>query len=151
MDAKKAWDRLCAVRELVFEARSGSATNSGWTGSGRGTVQVEHVDAMTILFHEQGSWTPEGGQEIRFTNVFRWTTAPDRRLMRLEHLRFGPDKRVYLFDVVPVSEGVLESAEPHVCSEDLYSARMEYDHVCVRLNWKITGPRKDESISYLYR
>jgi hypothetical protein len=147
----EAWDRLRTIRELVFEARSRSVTNTGWTGSGRGTVRVEQADGVTMLFHEKGSWTPEHGREITFNNVFRWTADPDGQLIRLEHLRFGPENPVYLFDLVLVSERVLESAEPHVCREDLYSARMEYDQAAVHLSWTITGPKKDERIAYSYK
>ena len=150
MDVRETWDRLATSSELVFEARSRATTNTGWVGTGRGTVRVESVDKSTMLFHEEGSWTSEGGREIGFHNVYRWTADPDYRFIRLEHLRFGPAVPVYLFALVPVSPRVLESAEPHVCRDDLYSARMEYDDAAVRLCWTITGPQKDEQISYSY-
>ena len=151
MDVEKAWTRLLAVQELAFEARSCAATNTGWNGSGKGVVQVEVVEAGVILFHERGTWTPEAGRQTTISNVFRWTADPDFRFIRLEHLRFGPDHPVYLFDLVPVGEGVLESSEPHVCRKDLYAARMEYDEQAIRLRWTITGPKKDEHISYTYK
>jgi hypothetical protein len=151
MDVREAWDRLCTIRELDFEARSRSATSTGWTGSGRGTVQVEQVDGVTMLFHETGQWVPEKGRELPFHNVFRWTAVPDGRLIRLEHLRFGPEHPVFLFDLVPVSERVWKSAEPHLCRNDVYSALMEYDQAAVHLSWTISGPMKDERISYWYR
>jgi hypothetical protein len=50
-----------------------------------------------------------------------------------------------------VAESALESADPHVCREDLYTARLEFDAEGVRLRWAIVGPRKDEQILYLYR
>ena len=106
---------------------------------------------LEILFHERGTWTPEGGRQTTFSNLFRWTADPDGRFIRLEHLRFGPDHPVYFFDLVPVAEGVLESSEPHVCREDLYAARMDFDQQTVRLRWTITGPKKAEDISYTYQ
>jgi hypothetical protein len=150
MDVRKAWTRLLAVKELTFEARSRAARYTGWNGFGKGAVQVEPVEAGVIVFHERGAWTPEGGRQATFSNVFRWTVDPDCRFIRLEHLRFGSDQPVYLFDLVPVDEGVLESSEPHVCQEDLYAARMEFDQHTVRLRWTITGPKKAEDISYTY-
>jgi hypothetical protein len=113
-------------------------------------VQVEHVDGVTMLFHENGRWSPEGSRELTFNNIFRWTRDPDGLLIRLEHLRFGPENPVYLFDLVPESGRVLTSAVPHVCQEDLYSARMEVGDGAVHLSWTITGPRKDERIAYSY-
>ncbi len=150
MDVRQAWTRLLAVQVLTFVARSRATTNTGWNGSGKGAVQMEAVEGDVILFHERGAWTPEVGRQNTFSNVFRWTADPDGRFIRLEHLRFGPDHPVYLFDLVPVGEGVLESSEPHVCREDLYAARMEFDQHTVRLRWTITGPKKAEDISYTY-
>jgi hypothetical protein len=137
-----------AIRRLDFEAESRFVANTGWNGSGRGTVQVE---VATLVFREQGSWIPSGGREVSFKNVFRWTADPEGQFIRLEHLRFGPGNPVYLFDLVPVLAHVLVSAEPHVCREDLYSARMEFDRAGVHLTWTITGPKKDERVTYLYR
>jgi hypothetical protein len=151
MDVQKAWTRLLSVQELSFEAQSRTAPNTGWNGSGKGTVRVEKIDAGVILFHERGTWAPKEGRETIFTNVFRWTTDPDARFIRLEHLRFGEAHPVYLFDLVPVDEWVLESSEPHVCSEDLYAARMEFDEQNIHLKWTINGPKKSETISYTYR
>ena len=71
--------------------------------------------------------------------------------MRLEHLRFGKNQPIYLFDLVPVSEGILSSANPHVCQDDCYTARMEYGSDVVQLTWSIAGPEKKETIHYQYR
>lgn len=150
MDVREVWNRLGGIRRLGFESRLCSAAKTGWSGSGRGDVRVEPFDAVTLLFHEAGAWTPAGGREITFHNLFRWTRDPDCRLIRLEHLRFGPDSPVYLFDLVPLSERVLASAEPHVCRDDRYSARLELGTDAVRLSWTVTGPKKDEWIAYTY-
>lgn len=85
-----------------------------------------------------------------FRNVFRWTAAPEGDRIRLEHLRFGAGSPVYLFDLVRVGGAVLEAAEPHACSEDRYAARLTLDEGAIRLNWTITGPKKDKDITYLY-
>ena len=106
---------------------------------------------MTLVFHEQGVWSPPGGPELTFRNVFRWTWDRDRSSLRLEHLRFGPQSPVTLFDLVPRSPRVLTSAEPHVCHLDRYSAVLELDATAIHLNWTIAGPRKDERIAYCYR
>ena len=103
MDVQKAWARLFSVHEITFEARSRAVPNTGWNGSAKGLVQVETVEARTILFHERGDWIPEVGQQSTFSNVFRWTADPDDCFIHLEHLRFGPNDPVYLFDLVPVN------------------------------------------------
>jgi hypothetical protein len=151
MSIQDVFNRLRTIRELTFEANSRSVTNTGWNGAGRGTVRVEEIETATILFHEMGSWTTEQGREITFNNIFRWTIDPIGNLIRLEHLRFGAGNPVYLFDLIPASEDVLESGEPHVCRNDLYSARMECDQSAIHVSWTISGPGKDERIAYSYR
>jgi hypothetical protein len=151
MDVQGAWRRLSEVRELTFEARSRSALNTGWNGSGKGTVQVERIDFLTLLFHEKGLWVPSGGHEMGFRNVFRWTVDAEGRCLRLEHPRFGMEQPVYLFDLMPASERTLESSEPHVCREDRYAARMELEQQVIYLLWTVSGPTKDESILYCYK
>ncbi|MHC5539218.1 DUF6314 family protein [Singulisphaera rosea] len=75
----------------------------------------------------------------------------DNQRIRLKYLRFGLQNPVYLFDLVPESQRVLTSAEPHVCQEDRCSARMEVGDATVHLSWTVIGPRKDERIAYSYR
>jgi hypothetical protein len=108
------------------------------------------VDAATILFHESGSWRQESGQETSFKNVFRWSIDAEGDVLRLEHLRFGPDRPVHLLDLAVVGIGVLEAAEPHVCSADRYNGRMECGPESVQLHWAVTGPKKNECIGYTY-
>lgn len=81
---------LAAVRSLRFEARSEAGT--GWDGVGEGTVTVARPAEGVIVFEESGIWRPPGRRELSFTNVFRWTAVGD--VLRLDHLRFGPDRPV---------------------------------------------------------
>ena len=150
MDICEAWNRLRMIQKLEFMTQSLLGSNSGWSGSGRGSVRVEEIDAGTILFRENGSWASEQGREFAFNNVFRWTLDSEGPYIRLEHLRFGPKKPVYLFDLVSVSESILESTEPHVCRDDLYSARMEYAILAIHLRWTVIGPKTNERIRYTY-
>lgn len=145
-----AWDRLAAVRTLFFKSKSNSVVRSGWDGEGSGEVKVEQSDPFTLVFDEKGMWKTSEGRQIPFSNTYRWTLDQAGTSIRLEHLRFGPTRPVLLFDLVPVSEHSLESASPHVCSEDCYSARMEVDPAVIRLDWKVAGPNTDEAISYRY-
>src|SRR6266478_2654180 len=67
------WERLSQVRALSFLARSGKP--DGWNGKGSGTVVVQQTEAGSMTFTESGVWRPEGGRDLRFRNVFRWTIA----------------------------------------------------------------------------
>ena len=102
------------------------------------------------MFHESGVWQSVGGGELRFRNIYRWSLAGPRAV-RLEHLRFGLDKPVHLFELAPESDTVWASVNPHMCREDCYSARLHLQPEGVRLRWAIVGPRKCEDIEYAYR
>jgi hypothetical protein len=143
---EQLWERLSCVRTLAFVARSGRP--GGWNGAGSGTVVVARIDAATMTFTEAGVWRPEGSRDLRFSNVFRWTVAGD--LIRLEHLRFGLDHPVYLFDLQQTGEREWRSATPHQCKEDCYAAVLSVHNDHLALHWSIDGPRKQENIEYTY-
>ena len=139
------WTNLARVRSLRFIARSGSST--GWNGIGRGTVVVEAIGDDVQTFTESGTWQTEAGREFRFHNVYRWTQA--KPTLRLEHLRFGVDHPVYLFDLAQTGDREWRSVSPHLCSEDRYSAVLLVGD-SLTLRWEVIGPTKQEVIEYDY-
>lgn len=145
--AKVLWDCLRQVRSLRFNAQSASTTS--WNGSGTGQIVVETPSSNVIIFSETGMWIPQGSRETRFTNVFRWSLRGPATV-RLEHLRFGPEQPVLLFDLIPLDQQHWLSATPHQCREDCYSAELQLQESGLILRWAITGPRKQESIEYQY-
>ena len=66
--------------------------------------------------------------------------------LRLEHLRFGEDRPVYLFDLAPAGDRGWRSVSPHLCSEDCYAAVLLVRDNGILLRWSIDGPRKKETI-----
>src|SRR5437870_4089499 len=93
--AKDLCDTLRRVTALPFEARG-----SAWTGSGHGSVVVASPADDVVTFTEAGTWRSDRGSEFRLRNVFRWS-AVGSELVRLDHLRFGPDHPVHLFNLAP--------------------------------------------------
>ena len=145
---EQVWDQFRQVRSLSFVASSGS--EFGWKGTGSGTVEVREAEDREMTFHEQGLWRPEGGErDIRFHNVYRWTRAGG--LLRLEHLRFGADNPVFLFDLAQTGEEEWRSVSPHLCRDDCYAAVLLVHEDGIGLRWSIDGPRKKETIEYEYR
>ena len=71
-------------------------------------------------------------------------------MMRLEHLRFGEDHPVYLFDLGPAGEREWRSVSPHLCGEDCYAAVLTVRDDGIVLRWSVDGPRKQEAIEYTY-
>lgn len=85
---------------------------------------------------------------MRFTNVFRWTKLDQQ--LRLEHLRFGPDKPVFLFDMAVDQEDIWRETAPHPCREDCYSATMQVKDDKILVQWSVNGPKRNETIVYIY-
>ena len=142
------WSTLQRVRQLRFEATSEST--NGWNGHGSGSVIVSEETPGAIVFSESGAWQPRklSQSQIRFTNTFKWTALDDR--IRLEHLRFGPNNPVYLFDLVENECGDWHEDNPHKCSDDCYRAILKVNAGELSIAWSVTGPNKRESIAYTY-
>lgn len=140
------WSRLRQVRTLQFTAHSQSDT--GWSGTGSGGVTVLEPAEGVIVFEEAGRWRSLAQVERRFRNVFRWSVVGAH--LRLEHLRFGTTRPVFLFDLCPQSSGEWREISPHQCGKDRYTACLRLVGDQVQVSWQIQGPRKQESIDYVY-
>ena len=141
------WQRLLAVRTLHFESQS--RTGTGWNGIGSGQVEVTSPSNGVLLWRETGSWRQNGGREIRFFNTFRWTQNHDGRIT-LEHLRFGEQQPVFLFQLAPATPSEWRDVDPHLCRQDNYSASLHIELDSLKLSWTVYGPTRDESIEYIY-
>ena len=113
-------------------------------------VVVEEIGDVAMTFTESGTWCAATDEKTRFRNVFRWSRGGKRNL-RLEHLRFGEHRPVYLFDLALAAEQQWRSVSPHVCGEDRYTAEMLIGDDRITLRWSVTGPRKMELIEYTYQ
>jgi len=144
---------LPTITRLKFSSRSGTASQCDWSGEGSGSVTVSEDNQARcshVRFHEEGHFALAGqSQELAFRNVYRWELEEDR--LRLFHERRGREAAVWLFDLVEAQDGNgLVAAEAHLCGEDRYTARLEINADGFTLDWRIQGPRKDESIAYHY-
>ena len=140
------WQRFREVVALRFVSKS--HTGIGWSGVGSGVVKVSEPAPDVLRFEESGSWRQEGGKQLRFTNVFRWSLVEDR--FRLEHLRFGADNPVFLFEMCCDADGVWHEIAPHPCRDDCYRASLRVANEQIFVSWRVRGPKRDEVIDYVY-
>lgn len=140
------WPRLLRVHSLRFESQS--RTGTGWNGVGEGRVEVEVPREEVLIWRESGTWRQNGGRDIRFFNTFRWTRQGNK--VSLEHLRFGENQPVFLFQLMPLDDGSWRDVEPHPCRQDHYSASLLIEEGALNLSWTVSGPTRDESINYVY-
>lgn len=137
------------LSRFEFDARSGEASHVGWNGHGEGRLEITQGNDC-VRFFESGTFTVVGGsRSVPIRNVYRWELYHDH--IGLFHERRGVEAAVALFDLIPVSEDSLVSAEAHQCAADAYSARLVLTPGGLDLEWRILGPRKDERILYHYR
>lgn len=140
------WERFREIVAVRFTSKS--HTGIGWSGAGSGIVKVSEPAPNFLIFNESGSWRQDGGKEIRFSNVFRWTLLEAQ--IRLEHLRFGADNPVFLFDMAADVDGVWREINPHPCRDDCYRASLCLKNEQVFVNWRVLGPKRNEVIDYIY-
>lgn len=140
------WERFRRVVSVRFVSKS--HTGSGWSGVGSGVVQVSEPAPDVLTFEESGSWQQDGGSEFRFTNVFKWSLVEDR--LRLDHLRFGVGRPVFLFEMAPDADGIWREINPHPCRDDCYRASLRLENEQIFVSWLVRGPSRDEVIDYTY-
>ena len=142
--------RLTSVARVSFDSRSGEHSRCAWSGSAQGCVEVSR-DPDGLRFYERGHFRLDHSDtEMAFSNVYRWALHEDH--IGLYHERRGKAHAVWLFDLVTsAEEGVLVARDAHLCGDDRYSARLTLRDDGVDLDWRISGPRKDERLYYRYR
>lgn len=140
------WARFGEVAAVRFTSTSYSGI--GWSGVGSGLVKVSEPAPNVLVLSESGVWQQDGGKELRFSNVFRWTLMGER--LRLEHLRFGEGKPVFLFDMAADADGAWREVNPHPCRDDCYRASVRLQDERIFINWLVRGPEKNEVIDYVY-
>jgi len=146
----KFWERLSRVKQLKFHARTKSKEEGGWNGRGKGEVVVIRDKEEVLIFHEKGTWQGKSGKEMNFSNVFRWTLDSISAMISLEHLRHGLHQPVFLFHLSPSGRHALSSVDSHLCEGDTYFGKIFCDQQCLRLHWRVIGPKKNEEIDYYY-
>lgn len=144
------WEKLLAVRQLSFHAKTKSKDDSGWSGKGQGEVISVKSGHHVLIFNEKGTWQGKQGEDVSFSNVFRWTLDLNAKMISLEHLRRGAENPVFLFHLTPSSKHLLSSVDSHLCEGDTYFGQIHFDSYSLRLNWRVIGPKKNEELDFYY-
>lgn len=142
---QRLWRQLPQIGAFAFSASNGAGSATDWSGSGEGEVVVtDHQGGW--LFVETGRYTTPHGRVLTMHNRFWWQRGEQG--IRLSHLRY--EQPVVLFELLPQTDGRWLTAEPHLCGQDHYSAELTPSEGGFLLGWQITGPRKNERLSYRY-
>lgn len=145
----ETWQRLVRLQALDFVSTPGDDSRTGWAGQGRADLRVDPVAPDCLRIIENGRFQPSGNaRALAFSNVYRWQWAGDE--LRLSHERFGVEQPVFLLSLVAAGPDRMTSRAAHLCGADRYAAELRLDDAGFELDWRITGPVKDERLAYRY-
>lgn len=145
----KTWQRLARLRSLRFTSTPGAHSHTGWSGQGRAEVRVEPIAGDCLRLIETGRFQPDGHtRALAFSNVYLWQRVDDT--LQLSHERFGAEQPVFLLSLAPAGPELMASQAPHLCGADQYAAELRLTDTGFALDWRITGPVKDECLAYQY-
>lgn len=133
------WQKLQIVTTLSIK--------SVVEGVGIASVHVEKQGEECLIFREKGEWLK---RNIAFTNTLRWSLDASKSRVRLDHLRRGVENPLFLLEFVQMGDQIMEAKNPHRCGEDCYFAKIEMLEDGFVLDWKITGPKKNEHLELSY-
>lgn len=121
------------------------------TKKGHALVLAQAKADDEIVFIEKGSWDLGPGPATSFSNTFRWTLHRDRALIALEHLRYGENHPVHLFDLKLSKPNLFESQVAHECGADTYVGRLHWSSQGMELAVRVLGPGKNILLEYVYQ
>lgn len=148
MNTDNCKQRLSLIKNYKFFATSNK--DDGLNGTGLGTVSIE-TDPInnTLLFFEEGHFENARGR-FKSHNIYKWTFKAFENCISLEHLRFGAENAVYLFDMVYDDHNLWSSKCPHLCDKDEYHAKMLLSDSFITLDWDIVNKVEHIHIKYQY-
>ncbi|MES2345395.1 MAG: DUF6314 family protein [Chlamydiota bacterium] len=136
------WKRLEKVRLVSIQTQS--------AGQAFGNVLIKKGREDELLFMEKGQWVHTGAQDIDFSKTLRWTIDYSTGMIALEHLHYGVERPVFLFHLAPTGPKSLQSVDSHLCLNDCYFGRIEFNERDIRFLWRILGPKKNEVLYHIY-
>lgn len=116
-----------------------------WNGESQGTVEST-IEENSISFLETGIFTPaNSGKHLKQRNIYRWEFK-DYGVNVYQERRDDP---VFLVKLI-WENGLWITEEAHLCVRDLYSLSLIDSKDFIQAEWKIRGPKKDETLKYIY-
>lgn len=143
-----AWRLLQSVRSVTLTVRDGG--EGAYQAQGTGSVAIEMVGASKMVVRERGRWTDPRGAGTHYTDTLRWTLDHEAGMLRLEHLRRGPEAPVTVLELVADGVGGLIPLGPHLCGQDRYEGSLRLLDGEAEISWRVTGPSKNLEIRRRY-
>ncbi len=148
-ELQRFFTRLSKVRSLKIEAFF-YENEKEEQKKGQAHVEVICQGRHKLVFHEKGQWLLPQFSELIFKNAFKWTFNPLAQLISIEHLRYGEDQPVFLFDLTSDKSGHLESINTFSQLNELHFASIHWTKKQIHFQWRIIGNKKNDLLHYYY-
>jgi len=112
-------------------------------------LKVTKPDNFSIITEELGGWINNLGQKVVSKNTYKWTAQNDS-ILKLEHLRFGEKKPIFLVNFYYKKTNFWKSLKPHICKQDVYEAELKIFSAKIMLIWNIQTPEHTYTIASTY-
>lgn len=146
--AAEPWTDTEAGTEAVLArlSRVRFSVTTGHAGIVLAGVQA-HRSGSAVVIEEKGRTTVRG-RSIATWNMARWSRRG--HAIELEHLRFGPERPVFLARLTLGAEGFWQAHRPHLCGQDRYTPDLRLADGSIVIRWRITGPDGEQFIQTVY-
>jgi hypothetical protein len=141
--------KLTTVTHFTFEA-STNRKLEGWEGKGSGIVTCTKVGEDILIFEELGVFETIHQKQLKCKNTYRWGFDGSNQKIALEHLRFGVDNPVFLFDLVQTDTNIWSSSCPHQCDLDEYHGHLILEQNNIKLDWIVKKGDEFNKMDYVY-
>lgn len=138
---------LSSPTHFSFEATT-NRSYEGWAGRGSGKVTSFWHDDNTLIYEEEGVFVTQQQKTLKAKNTYCWRFEDLK--VSLEHLRFGYEYPVFLFDLVQVDQMTWKSSCPHQCDLDQYHGTLILQEKGFKLNWLVQKGQEYNRMDYIY-
>ena len=143
---KYLFNKLVKVKRLNFKVNH---PNPSLNMQLNCNLKVTRPDDSSIITEELGDWINNEGQKVVSKNIYKWSVQ-NNSILKLEHLRFGEKKPIFLVNFYNEKNYLWKSLKPHICEQDIYNAEIDISPTNIKLIWNINTPKHTYTIVSKY-
>lgn len=143
---KYLFNKLVKVKRLNFKVNH---PNPSLNMQLNCNLKVTRPDDSSIITEELGDWINNEGQKVVSKNIYKWSVQ-NNSILKLEHLRFGEKKPIFLVNFYNKKNYLWKSLKPHICEQDIYNAEIDISPTNIKLIWNINTPKHTYTIVSKY-
>jgi len=115
---------------------------------GIGEIDKATPNEKSIIFKERGFWNVDRGPQVSFRNAYKWIVSENT--LSLARYGYEMSNPIHLVDFEIIDGHEWLNISPYVCGSDTYHAALRWSDETLQLLWIVSGPKKDQTVEYLY-